>query len=636
MGPPPGDRIAGSAHKEDFSHALPSVLFLFAWCLAVFALATSAYGKNLPSSFMAESNFADSGKVLFTEPSLWGRYHFYILGAVLFVLIETALIVVLLVEKRRGRRSQVLLARRFAIEQVISEYSTRLAECPSEEVEAECKHGLQAILNAEGLDRAAWADISEATKVLHCVYTTERADLEPDPAFCGQLALPWATGTLLRGQTVAIANVEDLPSEAQRDRQCFQKLNIKSAILTPANIGSRATSVLLLASQTEERRWPGILGTRLSVLANIFAGAMARKIAQESKRESEERFRYLFEEAPIGIGLEDLDGRLLFANPALCDMLEYEPDEIRGLNSSQFMDVEDREEDRKLFHEMRAGLLEGYQREMRFRRKDGTLIWGRYNASLLKGYSADLPLVMVMITDITERKAAEEKLWSAQKELQQLTARLIQAQEDERQRIARELHDDIGQRLSLLKIGMDIFAQELPLTLSKEHIQLSELLIEADELATDVHNLSHQLHSAKLKSLGLRAALKDLCSQVSRQHHVDVELSAEGIVSQMPEDIALCFYRVAQEALKNAVKHSGASKIVINVTELAGAIRMEIKDFGIGFDPDVAAFGLGLASMRERLRMVGGQLFIRSTPGRGAELIALVSNQMLGITRKAS
>ncbi len=172
--------------------------------------------------------------------------------------------------------------------------------------------------------------------------------------------------------------------------------------------------------------------------------------------------------------------------------------------------------------------------------------------------------------------------------------------------------------------------------MTKEHAQLSELLTEADELATDVHGLSHQLHSGKLRTLGLRAALRELCSQVARQHHLEVELTTDDSLSDVPEEIALCFYRVAQEALSNAVKHSDTHKVSISVTEPLGSTRMEIKDFGIGFDPAAQTSGLGLASMRERLRIVGGQLFIQSIPGGGTELIAMVSGQSMGMNRRAS
>ncbi len=388
------------------------VVLLAASCVAVHANGTTTPPSTKPVVLL----------LAFDGPSLWTSYSRYILGLILFLIIETALIAVLLLEKRRGRRAQVLLARRFAIEQVISEYSTRLSECPPSQVESECKNVLQAVIDAEEIDGAAWAEISESTKFIRVVCSAERADLQAESMFRGQIDLPWATQALLKGQAVSIDRVDDIPFEGQRDIKCLKGMGVESLALVPASVGDGARGVLILVCQGIERRWPVVLIARLSVLGNICAGAFERKLAIESKQESEQRFRYLFEEAPIGIGLEDLDGRLWFANPALCTMLGYTAEEIRGMNSAQFLDVDDKEEARRLFHELRAGLTGSYQREMRFRRRDGALMWGRFNASLLKGFSADLPLVIVMVTDITERKAAEEKLRSTQRELQQLTA----------------------------------------------------------------------------------------------------------------------------------------------------------------------------------------------------------------------
>jgi signal transduction histidine kinase len=223
-----------------------------------------------------------------------------------------------------------------------------------------------------------------------------------------------------------------------------------------------------------------------------------------------------------------------------------------------------------------------------------------------------------------------------QLELRRLTARLIQAQDDERQRIARELHDNIGQRVSLLMFELDLLKHDLPIERDAEHKSLSKLLQEVDELATDLHEMSHRLHSSKLKHLGLRAALKELCQQVSRLHRLEVHLQAEDLLEPLPEEIALCLYRVAQEALNNVVKHSGASQIAVSVAKHNNVLCMRIKDYGRGFDPAVPADGLGLASMRERLRMVAGELQVNSKRGSGTELVAEVTIKRSSFEEKAS
>jgi signal transduction histidine kinase len=150
-----------------------------------------------------------------------------------------------------------------------------------------------------------------------------------------------------------------------------------------------------------------------------------------------------------------------------------------------------------------------------------------------------------------------------------------------------------------------------------------KLLTEVNELASDIQDLSHDLHSTKLQYVGLKGALKDLCRQISNQHHIEAELNITDLARPIPSEIALCFYRVAQEALHNAAKHSGASRVVVAVSSNGVLLCMLIADNGKGFSQAEPSQGLGLASMRERLRMVGGELQVRSKPGEGTQLTAL-------------
>jgi signal transduction histidine kinase len=202
-----------------------------------------------------------------------------------------------------------------------------------------------------------------------------------------------------------------------------------------------------------------------------------------------------------------------------------------------------------------------------------------------------------------------------------LTGRLITLAEEERKHLARELHDDIGQRLSLVAFGLDLLtmAQDCEGSV-RDRVQ--QALAEVKELATDVHNLSHRLHSSKLQHLGLPAALREVCRQMAGQHHIDIDLQADNSSSPLAEDVSLCFYRVAQEALNNAVKHSHSKRVEVHFGNGEGKVRLQIKDFGVGFDQAMPVEGLGLATMRERLRMVGGKLCIESNGGGGTELIA--------------
>lgn len=226
---------------------------------------------------------------------------------------------------------------------------------------------------------------------------------------------------------------------------------------------------------------------------------------------------------------------------------------------------------------------------------------------------------------VRERGVAVEKLEKAHSELQEFTPRLIAAQEQEKQRISRELHDDVGQRLALLRIGLYSLDQNIPVEKSVEHAELCGLLTQLDELALDVRNMSHQLHSSKLRYLGLPAALKEVCQQLIDQHRVAIHLTANQLPDSLSEQVSLCFYRVAQEALMNAVKHSGTSQVDITLDCQGQLLRMCIRDYGTGFDPSFRGTGLGLVAMHERLRMVGGLIRFNSIAGVGTEVEAEVN-----------
>ena len=245
-------------------------------------------------------------------------------------------------------------------------------------------------------------------------------------------------------------------------------------------------------------------------------------------------------------------------------------------------------------------------------------LWEQHKEAVLADLAAiiaELALIAILLIEMRRRKKSELAI-------KDLGGRLINAGEEERKRIARELHDDIGQRLSLVAIELDVMRSELPVNRVAASESLGESLQQLNEIVTDVHNLSHQLHSSKLQVLGLEVALKAVCQQIMRQHELQIHFTADNIPSPIQDDLGLCFYRVAQEALNNSVKHSRSARAEVRLTACNGTLRMTVRDYGLGFDPSVHASGLGLATMRERLRLVGGNLEVASRPGEGTELTA--------------
>jgi two-component system sensor histidine kinase UhpB len=239
-----------------------------------------------------------------------------------------------------------------------------------------------------------------------------------------------------------------------------------------------------------------------------------------------------------------------------------------------------------------------------------------------------LPIMFVAIL-FEERRQVEARLLESQEELKQnyerirdLAGRLIRGQEEERSRIAREIHDDITQQVVMLTVGLDNLEGMPADKLALAHGEVAALRGKTEELGFAVREVARQLHSTVLQHLGLSKALKALCKTFSQQHQIDADLEIQEL-DGLGDDISLCLFRVAQEALNNAVKHGHAKQITVALAREAGGIRLQIKDTGIGFDPAARTGGLGLVSMQERLRLVGGKLAIRSSLGQGTVIEAV-------------
>jgi signal transduction histidine kinase len=206
-----------------------------------------------------------------------------------------------------------------------------------------------------------------------------------------------------------------------------------------------------------------------------------------------------------------------------------------------------------------------------------------------------------------------------------VSRRLIEAQEQERTRIGRELHDDIGQRLAMLAIELEQLRQSPP-NLSEVPSRMGELQKQASEIAADIQSLSHELHSAKLQYLGIAAAMRGFCHEFGEQQKVEVDFQTHDLPSPVPPDTSLCFFRVLQEALHNSAKHSGVRHFEVRLWGTSDEIHLTVSDSGIGFDSEAAkaSQGLGLISMEERLKLLKGTLSIESQPQRGTTIHARV------------
>jgi signal transduction histidine kinase len=260
--------------------------------------------------------------------------------------------------------------------------------------------------------------------------------------------------------------------------------------------------------------------------------------------------------------------------------------------------------------------------ELRYLRPDGTFRVLFTNSAPIRDETGAIVAGVVTFQDITELRLAQEDLLRQSSDvIHDLAGKLISAQEEERRRIARDLHDDIAQRIALLSIKMERLQRTLPSgTVATE--QLADIRKEIIEAAENVRMISHQLHTSTL-ILGLPRALEGYCREFSQQRGIKIEFIQQGPLHSLPEPIPLVMFRVLQEALNNAARHSGASHVEVSLVAERDEIRLRVKDRGKGFDPRQVSDGLGLISMRERLRLIGGTIKVSSAPGLGTEIEAV-------------
>jgi|GEM_PF-2376584 PAS domain S-box-containing protein len=363
-----------------------------------------------------------------------------------------------------------------------------------------------------------------------------------------------------------------------------------------------------------EVRWLDFSGARTrfegrpAILATAF-DITAIKRAEQQLRARNMYLDSLITNSPFAIVTKDEDNRVVFCNPAFEEMFFYSQDELQGKYLDDIIAPHDHEEAARMTQAVLHGGVTHATAQRR--RKDGTLIDVELHG--IRILSGDMFVgAFAIYQDITERRRSEEKL-------QALRNRLARAQEEERSRIARDLHDDIGQRLALLTIDLEqikLISSKTSDALAKE---LDMLARTASEITTDVHNVSRRLHPSQVELLGLAPALDNFCREFADRNSMKIQFTSAPLTCRLEDDASLCIFRVAQEAIRNAQKHSGSSQAFVELEEVSGSLRLRITDQGIGFDPIAAesSQGLGLLSMEERLRSMGGELFVHSSPGRG-------------------
>ena len=358
----------------------------------------------------------------------------------------------------------------------------------------------------------------------------------------------------------------------------------------------------------------------------VGASAIARDITalkktQRTLQESELTSHALFEAAAQAIFIVDEGGKIVMANPATEKLFGYAPQELLGKSVDLLVPEPLRRDhvahrERYFAHPQNRPM--GLGMDLQARRKDGTEFFAEISLASIR--AAQGTLGVAFVTDISKRRADQEAIQRQREDLRTLARRLMTAQDEERRRIARNLHDDLSQQLAHLSIDLGKIANEFH---SEEKVaQLRKLQRRAADAGENVRQISHQLHPSILEDIGLSAALEQYCEEFAERSGIQTHFISRNVPDTLSRDVASCLYHIAQECLRNVSKHSKAESVFVTLEAVDNVLRLAVKDQGIGLDAGRMEPGasIGLVGIKERAQLVHGTLSIQSQSGIGTEV----------------
>lgn len=373
----------------------------------------------------------------------------------------------------------------------------------------------------------------------------------------------------------------------------------------------------------------------------VYNDVTGHKLTEQRLRESEIRFRTLFEQAPIGIDLVSPDGRVLRANRALQQLFGYTEAEMLGRHFNDWTHPDDVPASVLLVHRLKRGEADRATIDKRYLRKDGDTFWAHTAVAAVRRDDGEVDYFVAMVEDTTLAQRAQAETRALMEENRYLARRLIRAQEREREQIARELHDEIGQNLTGIRADAQAIIERC-VEYDEPQVLASARAIDevADRLYSSAHQLIQQLRPSLLHDLGLKESLDEMLARWCQRHpHIHCSASIADDLDGVPSRVALTLYRVLQESLTNVSKHADASQLRVELQSLPDdrpdhhSVRLSIVDNGKGFAESGFRGRIGLIGMRERVMTLGGTFTVKSAPQAGVTLIAEIPFQRLATSK---
>src|SRR5271156_274313 len=567
-----------------------------------------------------EKNLPIGSVLLYREPGVWELYKARIIGYALVMLALILLSGYLLFERRRRKQAEVSLQSSFEFEQLISELSTYFIDLPTDKIDAGIDEALNRLRAFLSVDRVTMYEFSaERAEVLRTHYSSGTGMLAPE-ALNASLC-PWYFSNLLKGQPLFFRNLNELPAEATVDGKVLASFGMKSNAFVPIQSERTILGSLSFVMVAEERIWSERLIHQLPTVGTIFANALVRKSADQARVSRELLKRAVLNSLSSGVVVLDGHGTIVSSNPRWAEFVKtgggrFTAELGVGVNYLEACRTAVQEGNQSA----NQGLL-GIEAILAGEKAQFSMEWDWSDGSSSRDSLMTVtplsiqPGCVVAHTDITQRKQEERERLT-------LSGQLIHAQEEERSRLARELHDDFNQRLAMLAVDLERASQMIADSPLDAKERLRDLWNRAAELGDDLHSLSHRLHSSTLESLGLILGLSSLCHEFTEQQGIQVDFAHENISRGINPDVALCVFRIVQEALRNVKKHSGANRAEVCLRAEDDQLYLSVSDAGVGFDNRQPSnrSGLGIRSMEERLRLLGGRIDIVSQRNRGTTL----------------